>query len=245
MIRRLEELSLNALPALQTSLADGWVLRFAAGYTGRANSVWPLYPAHVDLPAKVAAAEAWYQARGLPPTFKLTEAAEPAGLEAFLAARGYQRQKPTSLQTTDLRGQAWPAPADLHLTEAVTPEWRAAYAALGGLTAQAQATLAAMLAGLPAAVVGVWLGQPTAPVACGLGVLQDGHLGLYDIITHPAVRRQGLGRQVVAALLGWGQRQGAQTAYLQVMVNNLPALNLYAQFGFREAYRYWYRQLAG
>ena len=33
MIRLIEELSLNAWPALQTVLYDGWVLRFADGYT--------------------------------------------------------------------------------------------------------------------------------------------------------------------------------------------------------------------
>ena len=42
MIRTLEELSMNALPALQTMLYGGWVLRFANGYTRRANSINPI-----------------------------------------------------------------------------------------------------------------------------------------------------------------------------------------------------------
>ena len=98
MILTLEELSLIALPALQTVLVDGWVVRFAAGYTRRANSVNPLYPARRELVDSVAACETLFDQQGLRRVFKLTPAAEPAGLDDFLAARGYAREAATSVR---------------------------------------------------------------------------------------------------------------------------------------------------
>jgi N-acetylglutamate synthase len=41
MIRYIEELALNAWPSLQPLLLDGSVVRFANGYTRRANSMNP------------------------------------------------------------------------------------------------------------------------------------------------------------------------------------------------------------
>jgi ribosomal protein S18 acetylase RimI-like enzyme len=78
-------------------------------------------------------------------------------------------------------------------------------------------------------------------VACGMGVVQEGFVGLFDIVTAAGFRKRGFGRQIVLDLLAWGKRRGAHTAYLQAMLDNGPALRLYSKAGFREVYRYWYR----
>lgn len=69
--RRIEEASLNSWPDLQQMLFDGWIIRFAGGYTKRANSVTPVYPSEIPLQEKIAFCEKLYQDQHLPTTFRL------------------------------------------------------------------------------------------------------------------------------------------------------------------------------
>src|SRR5580693_6740913 len=86
-ITQLEELSINAWPSLQTLVYDGWVLRFADGYTKRANSSNPLYEGVLDVDEKIDACEKLYSGRRLDTVFKLTTASHPADLDRILSAR--------------------------------------------------------------------------------------------------------------------------------------------------------------
>ena len=78
-------------------------------------------------------------------------------------------------------------------------------------------------------------------VACGLGVQEGEWFGLFDIVTHPEHRRQGLSTCLIAEMLAWASAQDARRSYLQVMESNQPALGLYAKLGYMDEYGYWYR----
>ncbi len=101
MIRTLEELSMNAWPALETVESDGWVLRFSEGYTRRANSVHPLGPGTRNLVDKIQEAERQYRERDLRPTFKMTTGSLPHDLDGALAERGYKVEAGTTVQVAD------------------------------------------------------------------------------------------------------------------------------------------------
>ena len=242
MLRTIEEYSMNAWPALNTVLYDGWVLRFASGYTRRANSVNPLYLSTLPLGEKIAACEALYFNRGLPACYKMTSASQPEGLDEALAERGYAVDAPTSVQVLDLRRFGTAAqPGEVEITVTPTAEWLREFARLSSVAPQRQAVHEQMLAAILPAAAYAAVRREGRLVALGLGVLQNGYIGLFDIVTDSAYRRQGHARQLIEALLGWAVCQDAHTAYLQVMQNNAPALNLYAGLGFREVYSYWYR----
>jgi ribosomal protein S18 acetylase RimI-like enzyme len=75
----------------------------------------------------------------------------------------------------------------------------------------------------------------------GLAVVERGFVGLYGVVTQENLRNQGFGKQIMLHLMKWGQSKGATQAYLQVMLNNPPALHLYTKLCFEEKYTYWYR----
>ncbi len=241
MIRTIEELSLNAWPAEQTLLVGGWVVRFAGGYTRRANSVIPLYPVQGDPIPKISACEALYCARGLPVIFKMTSACTPPDLDERLAARGYAFDAHTSVQVLDLEHTDFALPENLTLHTSLDADWQAAFNRMHHLEGETALKHTRILEQILPQTGYASLAADDQTTACGLGVLQDGYLGLFDIITDEGQQRRGFGRQLMQGLLAWGKQQSARSAYLQVMLNNPPALALYAGLGFREVYRYWYR----
>ena len=87
----------------------------------------------------------------------------------------------------------------------------------------------------------VTLHRDGAPIAVALGVVEAGWLGIFNLVTLPAYRRQGAARALLAALAAWAADQGAINAYLQVMERNAVARALYAAAGFTTAYGYHYR----
>jgi ribosomal protein S18 acetylase RimI-like enzyme len=237
-----EELSMNAWPALQTLLYDGWVLRFADGYTRRANSVNPLYESSLPLDEKITACEQLYGSLDLPAIFKLTPQSQPSELDEGLARRGYHVDASTSVQTLDLQKNSISASQPgFSCSDALTDDWFSAFCALSSTAEKHFAPMRQLLKLiLPSHSFGM-LQVDGQPVACGLCVQQEGFIGFYDIVVAKEQRRKGYGRRMMEGLLAHGQRNGARTAYLQVMLNNSPALRLYEGLGFNEVYQYWYR----
>lgn len=245
MIRTIEEFSLGAWPARQQVLHDGWILRFSGGYTRRANCINPLYQGATPTAAKVDLCERMYRQRKLPVVFKMTPASCPAELDRELASRGYAVRARTSVQCMSLTDvAACDPPADaapVRHWERPTDEWTDCYVRLNGVPAEHHAALRGILDGIAAPVCFASWHDAQGVAACGMAVLQDRHVGLFDIVTDPARRRLGHASRLIRYLLAWAREHGATTSYLQVMLENAPALALYQKLGFVETYQYWYR----
>ncbi|MGD8280549.1 MAG: GNAT family N-acetyltransferase [Gemmatimonadota bacterium] len=247
--RTIEVASLRAWPAIEESDLRGWILRCSQGFTGRANSVQSLQDAaessagavsEISLEERVTACERWYEERGQTSLFRMTPFSEP-GLDEYLEKRGYEPFNRTVVLFRAASGVP-PEMPYVELVEVELHEWLGRYAGFTGMPATPAPMRHIIEKSAGRALTGLLrAGQPERAVACGLAVLDEGFLGLFDLVVEPSERRKGYGDELVRRLVAWGSGHGARLVYLQVTLDNEPALALYDKLGFERAYEYWYR----
>jgi GNAT superfamily N-acetyltransferase len=241
VVREIEEVSARAWPPLHVADLDGWVLRAAGGVTGRANSVWPrAHGGARTIDEKLAAADDFYAANGLPTVLQLSPAAAPADLAAELARRRYAiTRAPRSVQIADLEevlsvGDSLRA----QISEVLTEDWYDTVAEVNTSFAAQREAARAMLRGVGQSSAYAVVTIDGVAAAVGRGVWDGEWLGIFNMATRPAYRRQGGAAAVLAALAEWALARRASRAYLQMDADNNAAPLLYAKAGFAPAYEY-------
>ncbi len=243
MIQLIEELSMNAWPSLQTCFYDGWVLRFADGYTKRSNSIIPVYKSTIEPEVKIEFCEKKYASQGLPTIFKLTENSNPQGLDDILECRGYQKLYETAVRLLDLTKYTSNKPKDVVIEDKFNERWINGFFQCSGLSdPKLQTTARHILANIRTEVICVAKTAGERIVGCGFGVVERGFVGIFDIVVARDYRRNGYGLDIMNGILTQARDLSVQTSYLQVVVGNTPAENLYTKLGYKEEYRYWYRK---
>ncbi len=77
-------------------------------------------------------------------------------------------------------------------------------------------------------------------VASGVAAYAEDWVGFRSVQADPDHRGSGLALAVMAALVEWGAAQGATTAFLQVLGDNVAARRLYEPMGFAAHHSYRY-----
>ena len=231
--KRIEEASLNAWPALHQILFDGWILRFAKGYTKRANSVNPLFQSSINIEEKISHCEQLYTAKQQPAIFRLTQFARPSGLDKALAKHKYKCIDLTLVQYLNLTTIVIPKERAVQLRDDTLDNWLETFSRLSATPLKKHQTHKEMLQIIPSTRLLAQLVDSNKTVACGLGVMENKFFGLFDLLTDPGERNQGYGAKLLRSMLRWAQEHDAVHAYLQVLDSNGPALHLYGKLGFR------------
>ncbi len=241
----LEELQNNAFPALQAVMYDGWSIRFGDGFTYRVNCANPMYPEALPSEEKIDYAERLYRQSGLSMAiFKLHQGMDRdqcASCEAILDQKGYAVERRGNIFVCDLRGFQQTPGAPVSIASKLSDGWLTGFLTMNGTDDAQQSAAKTMLKMIHYPIAAASIVENGVMVACGLGVMERRHIGLYDIYVDAGCRRRGLGRDICTAIMEYGKRQGCDTAYLQVLSENTGARALYRGLGYEETYEYWFR----
>ena len=212
------------------------VLRASGGFSSRGNSVLALGDPGLPLPEAVEHVAGWYRTRGLQPRAHVHLDGEAA---AAFADAGWASYDPTVLMLAGvsrvLRRLGPASAVEVEQHGKVDDAWldsdeRAAR--YGDPARQVLETGAVTLATVRA--------DDGTVLARGRGAFHGDWVGVSSLWTHADVRRTGLGSAVLRSLLEWGAERGATTTYLQVVLSNIAAQELYEAFGYEVHHRYDY-----
>ncbi|MEU3185247.1 GNAT family N-acetyltransferase [Streptomyces sp. NPDC006923] len=238
----LARISARAWQPVESEPLGEWLLRSAAGFTRRANSVLPLGDPGLPLDEALAHVRRWYGERGLPAYVQTATGAE--GTQELLCAelekRGWRSEVTAELRVAALAPLGdRPGPEEtggppVRLDRTCDTAWLRRY--------QRSGTPGPHVAHVLGSGPSVWFatvpGASDVPAAIGRCVVDGRWAGFMAVEVDPARRREGLATAVMTALARRALEEGASAAWLQVEADNDGARALYEGMGFAVHHRY-------
>ena len=239
-IHAIEKAALWSWPPERTSSINDWLLRSSSDISNRTNSASILALSVYADPAKtIAEVENWYRDQGKAPCFQLIAAELSKGVDGLLADRGYQLITPSTVMLRPAQSSVADETIDLLTRPTATimnvlsdPGW----------SPETSMNRAALFRRIHKPHVFAVRTVDGEPISGGLCVVDADIAGIFAMRTVNTQRGRGHAKAILARLLDWSARMGAQKHYLQVERDNEPAIALYRSEGFEDAYHYWYRK---
>jgi ribosomal protein S18 acetylase RimI-like enzyme len=240
-MKRIEELSMNAWPCLKTNIYNGCIIRFANGYTKRANSANPLYYKMENLVDLIEKCEELYELQKLPAVFKILDSDDYFMLDKLLETKGYSKIDITQVMKLDVRKCNSNKEYDTIIEYDFSENWLKAFMNMNKVGNNAETAIKMLNNIVCQKYVASYIDNGKI-AACGYGAVEDNHIGFFDIVVDENYRGKGYGRKIMEGLINRAKESNIENGYLQVVAANKVALNLYNSLGFVQEYNYWYRK---
>jgi ribosomal protein S18 acetylase RimI-like enzyme len=220
---------------VETEPLGEWLLRASGGFSSRGNSVLALGDPGMPLSEAVEHVAGWYRSRGLGPRAHVHLDTEAA---AAFALAGWSAYEPTLLMLAGVARvlrRLGPRDAQVEHRPTVDEGWLASDERAARFGDPARQVLEA-----GEVTFATVRDEDGEVLARGRGAFHGDWIGVSSLWTREDVRRTGLGSAVLRSLLEWGSERGATTTYLQVVLANTAAQELYEAYGYEVHHRYDY-----
>ncbi|OPJ62096.1 GNAT family N-acetyltransferase [Clostridium oryzae] len=241
MIQKIEQMSMKANPSTETLSYDGWIIRFSDSFTKEANSINPLFSSSYPVEVKINSCEELFRSKNLPIIYKLTDSTENYSLDSALIKRNYVQLPGARVCLLNLNIVNGPEYRCIKVYNKPSSVWINYFFKFTEIDAKHSTLLMKLYNKIIPTAIYLLILVNDIPVGCGLGIVENDYLGLFNLCIDKNMRGNGYGKQLVLNLLEQGKKNGAKYSYLQVGLDNLIAYNLYKSIGFTELYNYWYR----
>lgn len=238
-----QELSYNAWPAERSLLLNGWLIRVSEGITNRANSVLPLCYQGTDVTKDIVEVEKIYLKNKLPIIFQIPDYYEPSNLLEKLIENGYNDRNETIVmesKVTDMLLHEKNIDFVYKIEDNLTMKWFEFLKKNTNTNSERLDGIRKIIERISFKKISCTV-EKSGEIFCQmLGVIERNHLGVYNMITHLDFRRKGMAQSMLTGLIYWAKQNEISNMYLQVEKENLGAIKLYSNVGFKELYRYRY-----
>lgn len=235
LVEKLERCLLHVWPSVETEMHGPWALRFAHGYSARANSASALLQDAVIDQALLHRTKMFFDGHNLPTQFRISPLAQTGSVDVLRAA-GYTFKDEA---VTMIARSGFAKHPDVIIAPVADDEWLQGVTALNADESKRESGhLKSITARMKPPVAFATTAHGGKIAGYAICAIHDGWAELGSIIVAPEARSNGLGRALVTSLLHWAAANGAANAFLQVDVENAVAIALYRSLGFIDCYRY-------
>jgi len=252
-LRRLDQIAAAATASPIEVEVEGWWCKAAPDLPfRRCNVAVPPLDAADDrmvFADRLDQVRRWYHDQGLRLIVQVSSARPEWELvDSWLEQEGLSIEAPVHVMTAEAGFPCDRCVDDalerVTVTSGIDAGWTESCGALaGGGPVEAARTQAygRMLARLGDRALGAACRVGGRTVGVGFGVLDDGWMGVFGMVTAPEHRRQGVAHDVLIALQWAAHERGVEQAYLQVEPDNAAAIAVYDEREFEVSHGYHYR----
>ena len=238
-----EHACLNAWPALFNVVHDGWVVRFADGFSRRSNSANPLSAAARLNGATLQYFENLFRLHDLPMIIRVPSLLDPE-VDQMLERFGFVAEGESHVLFAEIADLDPKRDAEASILTELDDRWLTALNTMQRRSMDQSETFNDITASIALPTGFASLTVKGETVALGCGVIDGDMLVCESIITDPRHRGAGYARRLTGALVHWARLNEATCVCLQVEAANVGGLSLYRKLGFAtELSRYYYRRM--